>query len=366
MSRIIPRVGNRFSRTVAWIALFASFGPVPPLPGQVIETEEGPVEFIGLRHWTPEQVRDTLRSVRPDLSLHSAACAAVLQHEIGFPAASVGSIRAPWVPEGYTAITLVEPEEAHRVRYAEPPPDSLGPVEGWDEAYELFPGRRWAWAMAIQKVDEGGRSLPDSTSLPRVRSFIDSHAGEADRLRALEVLETDRNWINRAIATAVLSNFPEHDETWWVLAGAARGIGPDDYGVYEPITVLQYFLRDSRPIDWSPVTDDLRALLDGTNVHAFTVVLRLLHETSVSPDLAGPLLAGGGELVLAHLRATNPYFRGEARRFLETISGGQDFGEDPDRWREWVGSLGADADDLSPAWMPGSRASDRLHGASRR
>ena len=43
---------------------------------QVLETPEGTIEFIGLHHWTPEQVRDTLAILRPDLPLDSGACEA--------------------------------------------------------------------------------------------------------------------------------------------------------------------------------------------------------------------------------------------------------------------------------------------------
>lgn len=315
------------------------------LPAQVVESEGGPVEFIGLEHWTPEQVADTLAAVRPDLTLHSAACAAALRFEVGFPSAAViGFGNSSGFPEGYTAIVLVEPEEAHRVRYAEPPPDSLGPVEGWEEAYELFPRKRWAWVMTIQRIDgAAGRPLPDSTSLDAVRAFLQAHRTEADRLRALQVLESDRNWINRSIAAAVLSSFPDHDETWWALVRAARGTGPHDYGTSEPIVALGTLPRDERTIDWAPVTQDLRAILDGTNLYAFDDVLRTLARTSVSPDLADELLAGGGKLVLAHLRSSNPYLRDSARHFLIAVAG-EDLGEDADRWASWIASLDDAAD----------------------
>lgn len=328
------------------------------LPAQVVETEEGPVEFLGLEHWTPERVRDTLAAVRPDVGLHSGACAAALRHEIGFPSAHVASYGSsfPGVPEGYTAIVLVEPEEADRVRYGEPPPDSLGPVEGWEDAYALFPAKRWAWMMAIQGIEDPPRlrrPLPDSTSFPAVRGFLAAHRTEEDRLRALAVLESDRNWINRSIAAAVLSGFPDHDETWWALVRAARGVGPRDYGTSEPIVALQTLAREERAIDWSPVAEDLRAILDGTSLDAFTSILTVLRRTSVSPDLAEPLLAGGGDLVLAHLRSVNPHLRVLARGFLAQVSG-EDFGEDADRWAVWIDSLdGGTSDRISDrSWTP--------------
>lgn len=230
---------RRVGKTGFTEALFfttALLVPSSELSAQVIETPEGPVEFIGLRNWSPEQVRDTLAAVRPDLDLHSAACAAALRFEVGFPQARVVQYSGfPGLADGYTTITHVEPEQSHQIRYADPPADSLGPIE--------------------------------------------------------------------------------------------------------PILVLSAFSRDAREVDWAPAAVDLRAILDGTSLDAFTEILEILARTSVSVDLAEDLLAGGGEMVLAHLRASHPHLRELARRFLVTISG-RDYGEDAIRWGEWIESLG--------------------------
>lgn len=309
-----------------------------PAPAQVLETPEGPVEFIGLVHRTPEEVRDALAAARPEVSLHSAEAATDLREALGFAEAAVGTYVGFGLPEGYVTLTVVEPEEAGRVRYVEPPADSLGPIEAWAEAYALYPERRWAWSYAMAGV-EAAPDLPDSTSVPAVRAFLDAHATEDDLQRALQVLEADRSPVNRAIAAAVLSRSPESEAAWHALVGAVRGTGPEDPA--RPMAVLALSAMAGRApsrVDWAPAVDDLRAILDGTSVFAFPHVLQVLMRTLVAAELADKLLAGGGELLLDHLASTNRSLRTMALAFLLQVSD-VDYGTDADGWRAWIGTL---------------------------
>ncbi|HUP19365.1 MAG TPA: hypothetical protein VM778_05355 [Gemmatimonadota bacterium] len=309
-----------------------------PAAAQILDTPAGPVEFVGLEHRTPEAVRDALAAARPDVPIHTTGAAQALREALGFADAAAGTFVGFGLPDGYMTLTVVEPEEAARVRYAEPPPDSLGPIPEWSEAYALFPEARWAWGYAVFGA-ASAPNAPDETSLPAVRAFLDAHATPADRARAMEVLASDRHWFNRSIAAAVLSNFPDWDETWHALARAARGFGPDDRSrglAVASLTALGQ--RHARPVDWTPAADDLRALLDGTSVFAFPQVLEVLARTRVSRDLAGPLLAGGGELVLDHLSISIPSTRARAMGVLEGLSG-LDYGSDAERWRAWIETL---------------------------
>ena len=90
-------------------------------------------------------------------------------------------------------------------------------------------------------------------------------------------------------------------------------------------------------MDWAPAAENLRAILDGTNLFAIDPLMGVLARTEISPELADAIL-GDGRYVLAYLGSPNPLVRGNAYRFLRQISG-LDFGHDADRWAEWIESL---------------------------
>lgn len=317
---------------------------------QVLETPDGDVEFIGLHHWTPEQVRDTLAALRPEIPLTSGACAGVLQLQAGFPQAavqinSVESVREPDDPD--TVITLVEPEESERVRYGPVPADSLGPMDRWWEAYELLEDSSGEWSLAVQFR---GRDIPaqlrsryegriDSTRYAAARNFLESHTNEEDLRLALDVLARDRTPFNRVIAVAILGGFPDREEALHGLIRAARGYGPLDWGRGSAVRTLGVISRHvPASVEWTPVEDDLAALIDGTNLFAFMPVLELLTRTGVPAELRRDLLGDGAPLVMDHLAAKSLSHRQAARLFLERVSG-EDHGNDVEAWKAWIANL---------------------------
>jgi hypothetical protein len=169
-------------------------------------------------------------------------------------------------------------------------------------------------------------------------AFLEDHDSEADRMSALDVIRTDRDWINRSIAAAILTNFPEEDSTWWALVDVIRGIGPDDFGRPEGIGAIQALGNvHAQRVDWAPAAETLRAILDGTNLFAIDPLMGVLARTEISPELADEILSDG-RYVLAHMRSPNPLVRSHAYRFLRQISG-LDFGHDADQWAVWIESL---------------------------
>jgi hypothetical protein len=93
----------------------------------------------------------------------------------------------------------------------------------------------------------------------------------------------------------------------------------------------------ARPVDWAPVAGTLRAILDGTNLFAVEPLMSVLTRTEISPDLADEVI-GDGRYVLAYLHSPNRMIRLSAERFLRQISG-EDYGNDVERWEEWIASL---------------------------
>lgn len=324
-----------------------------PASAQIVETEDGLVQIEGLVRRTPQDLERLIQEKSPGTNLSSGACAAVLEYELGFPDAAVIRQRGTMVglPDSLqgppiTLLLLVEPEDAERVRYLPAPPDSMDPVPEWVEQYERYPMGGLSYAILTHVRRAGGRSvvlpegMPDTMRvlMDRGVEFLKAHDSEEDRVLALEVLRSDRNWINRSIAAAVLTSFPEEDSTWWALTEVIRGIGPRDYSGTEGIMAIQALgVAHARPVDWSPAAENLRAILDGTNLFAVAPLMQALTMTKISPDLADEVL-GDGRYILAYMRSPNASVRLQAQQFLRQISG-LDYGDDLERWEGWVASL---------------------------
>jgi hypothetical protein len=327
--------------------------PDSPVHAQVVETADGLVQIAGLVHRSPEELELLIQGKSPGTNLSSGACAGVLKYELGFPDAAVirYSTMMPGGPDSLqespiTLLLLVEPEDAERVRYLPAPPDSIGPVPEWAEQYDLYPMGRLSSAIGehVGLPSRKPATLPDGVpDTIRVLTdlgvaFLETHDREGDRQRALEVIRTDRDWINRSIAAAILTSFPEEDSTWWALARVIRGIGPGDFGRHEAIVAIQSLgVTHPRPVDWTPAAENLQAILEGTNLFAVGPLMQTLTTTKISPELA-PEVIGDGRFVLAYLRSPNRSVRSQALLFLRQISG-EDFGDDVDRWEEWVAAL---------------------------
>jgi predicted small lipoprotein YifL len=297
-----------------------------PCIGQVIDTDRGRVEFIGLETWTAPQLVDSLRAVSPNTSLH--ACAATLKGPFGFPDASV--VNDPANDGLYTVVTVIEPRASDRVQYRDLPPDTLTEPDGWERGLSLaehrtfgvglqqyadvLSGRRDSARSAVERFRRMGVE-PDAAD--ELWDFLLAHDHPRDQQQALWVLAHDRNFKTRRLAAAILANFPDSDLVWWHLVDALRD---PDARVRSTASFALKVLSDTGPrrIDWTPATNTLRYLLGGTNPFAFPTVLRILSETSSDRRLMEDLFEQeGGELVQAYLQADHAATRNLAIRFLE-------------------------------------------------
>ncbi len=312
---------------------------------ETLETPEVRLELIGLKRWTLAMIRDSLARYAPGDSLTSHACAAILRGKLGFADASVEYYPAGFDgrTKGYFAVPLVEPQDSARVRYRARPRDSIPDRADWAVAIAIFRKQNQAFQSAIQWPSFLlGRIDPDSIE-PRLAparpllEFLRRHRTEADRLSALWTLAHDGNSQQRAVAAVVLAGFPESDSTWWALADALR----DQDGMVSATAsqVLSTLSRSAaKPVNWAPMVDEVRAVLDGTNLFAHNSLLDALAATRVGPSLASALLRGGGELVLAKRRSEDSTGARAALRFLRQVSG-RDFGQNAVAWENWVRSL---------------------------
>jgi len=333
---------NRF---VLVLALAFGLGTPMVLPAQVVQTPEGPVEFIGLERWSIPMIRDSMAVHAPGEPL--GQCAAVLR-QLGFVSAAALSQG----PDGQrrTIVTVVEPQRADRIRLRLPSGDSLPNHAEWQPGIDIYSGHNRAFQSAVQL--RGVRLQDDSAALgqimqlvgdraPQVQefwAFLEDRGGRSDLEKAVHTVATDRNGTNAAVAAAILTNFPDEAEAWWALINAHR-----DSREHVAATASQamrgLLMAGPREIDWTPAATALRGLLDGTNVFVIEGVLSTLASTKITPELAPVLLRdGGADLVLARLRATDERTRATAHAFLVQISG-TDHGDDAAAWAAWIESL---------------------------
>jgi hypothetical protein len=302
------------------------------------------VEFIGLKRWTVQMIRDSMAVHAPGQPL--GHCAAVLRM-LGFASADAREVRiAGQAP--LTVVTLVEPEDSARVRPRPVPADSLDDFAAWSPVTTLFRSDNRAFQVALNLRQAAPDSAREAAVIARARvdeahvreiwRFLDSHRSEADLRRSLHTLRSDANLANSAVALAILGNFGNRDAVWWALMDAARDVRPGVAATAEQ--VLNRLVTAEHPrVNWASAVPTLRRLLQGTNVFELPSILNVLTSTEVSPELAPDLLRdGGGDLVLAYMRARYPRDRELAHRFLVQLAG-RDLGDNPDAWARWIASL---------------------------
>jgi hypothetical protein len=332
----------------------------PALKTVSYESPKGLVDVIGLRRWSLDMLRDSVRKHRPGIELHDAACAVVLRDMLGFADAQVNSqtyVESPGAePQRFVAIKVIEPGEAARVKWAVSAKvdtfrvlrpgyaplilgatDAAGNFTGGPVFAPLQYGNDTAlYAASLARMPAARRAMMEADAA-RLRAFQLAHADTIAWRVALQAIREDGEYTNRFAAAVVLAGFTERDTTWYALVDALRD--GNEAVRKSAFTVLQ--IAPARTVDWAPAIPGLRALLGGTNVSASEAVFRILARSRVSPTLAGPLLGGNTEWVLAHLRSRNPIAASDARALLVQLNGGKDFGSDARKWESWLSTLPA-------------------------
>jgi hypothetical protein len=315
------------------------------------ESPKGRVEVLGLRRWTLDMLRDSVRRYVPGQELHDAACMVTLRDSLHFADASVmWFMMAPpgAPPKNSLTIKVIEPDQKSRVQWNPRPgnefssllpdyssvvlpiTDSVGGV--WRGRFEFWLQFPDSASRERALADVPAAQRPDGE---RVYAFLAAHRSPADGRRAMRTLGRDGFWVNRMVAAAVLSNFPASDSTWWSLVHALR----DPHEAVRGTARMSLASMPARPVDWRPVSSDIRLLIGGTNLPAMEDVFDVLSRTSVSPDLASVILRGNADWLLIHLGASSPMAADRAHRLLVQLNRGKDLGRTASAWTGWATGL---------------------------
>lgn len=306
----------------------------------VVHSPQGPIEVIGLKRWTIRMLEDSLAAKAPGESLRSHACASILQQKLGFPAAAVSVDFAPPTnggkPTQNVLITLIEPSDSARVQVRSVTGKRSLPSNAWGAlraATTDSSGFRLNDLLFVMQFYGVARTAPDSAAatirmiMPdlvpvaqRIWAAVGTLTAPGDRAEALRTATGDPMWRNRVLAVSVLANFSSDDRAWHALAAAMRD---SDLRVRDAAAAVlrDWSYRSARRVDWRPAQKDLRALLGGTNVWHYRLLLTALAKTEVAPSLAATLLGGNTEMLLAHLRASTASARTPAVELVQQLSG---------------------------------------------
>lgn len=334
-------------RRPALIAITLSILVTSPLTAQVVDGPHGPIEFIGLEHWTPRRVLDTLALLAPGKPLH--ACAAILKSQLHFADAGV-SLYPDTAGRMYTVVSVVESQHGDRVRYHAESHQHLTVPPDWDSlaatlndpsvaqavalTYPIWAAGHTDSAFALGRMF-GVDSAPLATSFAQVTRVAHSH----DALLAKHILVSDSSSVRRKAAVLVVAQSPDQDSSWWALTEAQLDFN-QQVGALAGQVLSILITQHPRAVDWAPIAPTLRDILNGSNLFALLPTIHLLVGTRVSSRLAPSLLGGAGNTVLAFAGATHQEEREAARQLLTTLSGHAP-DTSPDDWRRWIASLPA-------------------------
>lgn len=316
--------------------LTVSIAAPAPASGQEPDRKVIIVEILGLRSWTREMVEDSVAKYAPGVSLEDHACAVILRDSVGFAdAASIGLSFGG--DTTWTVLPVVEPELRGLVRFRAY--NVKRPrLDEWGDVFAILEGNPRAMSPLQQpEVLLAGADTFFGSPVPEealeLRRAVRTQGTMEDWELARSTILTDSSYSNRTVAALVLSNFPDRDSTFHLLA---EGLRATDSGASAAEMVLSALVRGApRAVDWAPAREALEALVGGTNLFAYTDVLHALVATEIDPELGRELARLNPVLLLDHLGARNPMSPRAAHRFLVHVSG-QDFGRDKEAWQRWL------------------------------
>ena len=257
---------------------------------QVVETHGESVEFVGLKQWTIEQIRDSLRRVAPEEEL--GQCAIPLKYKLHFPEVSVEWATHPSDKnKRYTIVTVIEPQNSMYVNRQTCYSSPYSLIQEWREFKDRYSRNRYERMLALRyqfldsiqaraEVEKMGADAGIFSAIVNSLSHLTVQVSKMVRL-VTESYEPD----TRQIAIMALGTHPENDSSWYALIRALRDIS-DVNATFAGIALTSFADNSHRAIDWKPVYADLESLFNGTNLFVYINLLKLFSQVGyTSADL---------------------------------------------------------------------------------
>ena len=322
------------------------------------------VEVLGLRWWTDEMLQDSLAKYAPNESLGSPNIAAVLRSKLHFADAAVHRSEQVFDENETAQFTIVvrEPRDSARVHYLPQTLDSVARVAEYKGITSKLTGADNAHLLDVvvaSHLDGPAHTTVDSTVPDRpvtsqvgyafespedsvaARPILDAIAKRntpRDLATAMQTIDRSTSLPDRIVAVLVLANFPARDDAWRMLLRATVGQQQAADAATASHALASMSERFPRPVDWTPMAPVIHDVLDGTALAALPDVATALAGTGASPRDAKAYLAGGGEMLVAHLESGDSDLSDPAHRLLVALRG-SDLGTDLEPWRAWIRTL---------------------------
>ena len=312
---------------------------------QVINTNLGKIEFIGLKSMSPKTLVDSIAKLIPGRPIHG--CAGAMEHDFGF--SEVSSILYP-MGKGkfYDVVTIIENDSAKRIKYLDTPKDTLATLRSFKSLESIINNRKTYFPALIMyyKIQKDG--YPDSAkaiadqfglnteSLRIFCRFLNEHQSVKDLNLALWLLNNDSNLINDKAALAILVNFKNYDVVWWTLMNLQRS--KNIQISMNSLEILRLLIEKPKDVNWGPAVSAIRSILAGTNLFAYWNTLEVLVKTNISSNLTNQLLNGNKDLLIEYLNAQQKQTREPAIQFVKHMSNGKAT-DDPLKCKEWLSNF---------------------------
>ena len=156
---------------------------------------------------------------------------------------------------------------------------------------------------------------------------------------AIDILNKDDNAVNRMVALAVLMNFPREDLAWHQVVRSQLDRDKLGYVSTMSLSVSAVFSNDyeMKKIDWAPIKDEIRRLVNGSHANVFMTTLKLLNKGKIDGELVRYALQDGGHIVTSLLNSSHKELSEPAHKFLLRASK-KDHGETSEAWERWIKS----------------------------
>jgi hypothetical protein len=310
---------------VATLAVFT----LPSFAQNVVQEDGNTIEFIGLKKWTIQQLTDSVRKY--DSKGKLGFCAATLKSNLKFCDASV-----IWLSKDSLAITVIEPQDSLLVKRNAYFPGNVYLSREWGDFQEAFAYKVFEKGLAIETqfstndsatfaMREYIKKAPsfvkfDSTAFQNIRTALRTNPIPVERLT--KVIRSNWDAHSRGVAALAMTRFPDNDTCLQSVLYAMNDIGAST----TIVNALEYFSTmlkyRTREIALAPLYNELRPLVNGSNLFAYHDILKLIAMGKPTEKDFRIIFADeqSRHLLFAHLKAASPYPRLAASKLITTLN----------------------------------------------
>lgn len=298
----------------------------------IIITDDGMVEIIGLETWSVNMVEDSMKHYADGAGFNQIYCNAVLDK---LPFASAVSTTSFKNNKKLVVVSIIEPEYLNQISYFESPHDTLELYDDWKWITEYKDNNSYAFQFALDTKFENDivsvrNSYDEFATVLSIYGLSFDTSGVSDfkanlskinKLSDFEIakhtLLYDANFDNRFQALCVLLNFYQIPQSYYLILNLLREKDPIA-SVYSGKILKALISTDLPALQFSQYKHSVKSLLQGTNLEHFFLILDFLKSIPNITDEEKIKILNYCKRMLAHF-LTSDFYRENAISFLENF-----------------------------------------------